>query len=390
MNDISRINRIEDLYQEISESIGLVKIDHCQKNLESLAMSLDKFFSGTHCDRVIFTYNPDKLFFGLNVMPIIDADDIIRTIQSDFKLIVKTYYLEIDSRLFEDDVSLTDDEITALIMHDVSAMVSDSSPAEEVKRAIDRYLEDNHEVLKLSPSIHYKEILSYGFRDAMRKATTIFERSQYNENDVTVFEILGPMYAGFFKNAFDKVEKQLLVYNAVADTRFLVLSWVMRLYKDVLHNRIAALHTISKCVDMTPSQIEKKELSNLARRLNRIDDDLLLESALLQETRGTLYNKLSQPLEVCEDKCNQLKLQAQDAYNEPDVIPDLIHSINNQLTLIDDHVQDDPTIDKNEYKQWNSIFKDMVKARHNLEGSRSTFFTKQRKMYNTWKGQIDQ
>ena len=82
MNDISRINRIEDLYQEISESIGLVKIDHCQKNLESLAMSLDKFFSGTHCDRVIFTYNPDKLFFGLNAMPIIDADDIIRTIQS--------------------------------------------------------------------------------------------------------------------------------------------------------------------------------------------------------------------------------------------------------------------------------------------------------------------
>ena len=36
MNDISRINRIEDLYKEISESISLVKIDHCQKNLESL------------------------------------------------------------------------------------------------------------------------------------------------------------------------------------------------------------------------------------------------------------------------------------------------------------------------------------------------------------------
>ena len=217
MNDISRINRIEDLYQEISESIGLVKIDHCQKNLESLAMSLDKFFSGTHCDRVIFTYNPDKLFFVLIVMPIIDADDIVRTIHTDFKLIVKTYYLEIDSRLFEDDVSLTDDEITALIMHDVSAMVSDSSPAEEVKRAIDRYLEDNHEVLKLSPSIHYKEILSYGFRDAMRKTTTIFERSQYNENDVTVFEILGPMYAGFFKNAFDKVEA--IIYSMTEQER---------------------------------------------------------------------------------------------------------------------------------------------------------------------------
>jgi hypothetical protein len=322
-------------------------------------------------------------------MPIVDADDIIRTIQSDYKLIVKEYNVEIDSRLFEEDVKLSEDEIAALLIHDIAAMVSDSAPAEEVKRALDKYLQDNHEVLKLSDSIHYKEILSYGFRDAMRKVTTAFEKAEVTENDLTVFELVPSMEA-YYRSGFEKVEKQLLVYNAVANTKFLVLSWVMRLYKDVLHNRIAALHTIAKCMEMTPSQLEKKELSNLARRLNRIDDDSLLESALLQETRGTLYNKLSQPLEVCEDKCNQIKLQVQDSYNEPDVIPDLIHSINNQLTLIDDHVKDDPTIDKHEYKQWNSIFKDMVKARHHLEGSRATFFAKQQKMYNTWKGQLDQ
>lgn len=389
MNDNSRLNRLEDLFNEVSESIGLIKIDHCQKNLESLGQSLNKFFPGTNCNRAIFTYNPDKIPFGLNVMPVLDADDVIRTIQSDYKLIVKNYNIELDSRLFEDDVKLSEDEITALVIHDVAAMVSDSAPAEEVKRALDKYLADNHEVLKLSDSIHYKEILSYGFRDAMRKVTTAFEKAETTENDLTVFELLPPMYAAFFKSGFEKVEKQLLVYNAVANTKFLVLSWVMRLYKDVLHNRIAALHTIAKCMEMTPSQIEKKELSNIARRLNRIDDDSLLESALLIEARNSLYDKLTMPLEKCDDQCSKIKLMV-DGCNDDDEAADLTHNINNQLTLIDDYVKNDPTMGKDEYNQWNGMFKDMVRARHQLTGSRATFFAKQQKMLNTWKGQLDQ
>jgi hypothetical protein len=163
----------------------------------------------------------------------------------------------------------------------------------------------------------------------------------------------------------------------------------MRLYKDVLHNRIAALHTIAKCMEMTPSQLEKKELSNLARRLNRIDDDSLLESTLLTEARKSLYNKLSMPLEKSEDTCNKLKLMV-DGCNDDDEAADITHSINNQLTLIDDYVKNDPTMGKDEYNQWNGMFKDMVRARHQLTGSRATFFAKQQKMLNTWKGQVDQ
>lgn len=389
MNDNSRLNRLEDLFDEVSESIGIVKIDHCLKNLDSLAQSLNKFFAGTNCNRVIYTYNPDKIPFGVSVMPIIDADDVIRTIQSDYKLIVKDYNVELDSRLFEDDVKLSDDEITALLIHDIAAMTSDSSPAEEVKRALDKYLQDNHEVLKLSDSIHYKEMLSYGFRDAMRKVTTAFEKAETTDTDITLFELLPPTYAGYYKSGFEKVEKQLLVYNAVANTKFLVLSWVMRLYSDVLHNRIAALHTIAKCMEMTPSQLEKKELSNLARRLNRIDDDSLLESSLLTEARNSLYDKLTMPLEKSEDTCNKLKLMV-DGCNDDEEAADITHSINNQLTLIDDYVKNDPTMGKDEYNQWNGMFKDMARARHQLTGSRATFFAKQQKMLNTWKGQVDQ
>jgi hypothetical protein len=159
----------------------------------------------------------------------------------------------------------------------------------------------------------------------------------------------------------------------------------MRLYKDVLHNRIAALRTIAKCMEMTPSQLEKKELSNLARRLNRIDDDSLLESTLLTEARNSLYDKLTVPLEKCDDTCSNLKLRAENC-DDNDEACDLTHSINGQLSLMDDYVKN-TSMNKNEYNQWNDMFKSLVKARHQLTGSRATFFAKQRKMYNTWKGQ---
>jgi len=203
-----------------------------------------------------------------------------------------------------------------------------------------------------------------------------------------LFDLLPSVYLADFKSGFSKIEKQLLIYNAVADNRFLVLSWVMRLYKDVLHNRIAALRTIAKCMEMTPSQLEKKELSNVARRLNRIDDDSLLESTILTEARKTLYDKLSMPLEKCDATCSNLKLRAQNC-DDNDEACDITHSINGQLSLMDDYVKNNP-MNKAEYNQWNDMFKSMVKARHQLTGSRATFFAKQQKMLNSWKGQTDQ
>ena len=95
------------------------------------------------------------------------------------------------------------------------------------------------------------------------------------------------------------------------------------------------------------------------------------------------------PLETCDKNCSLLKLRAENC-DDNDEACDITHSINNQLSLIDDYVQNDPTMDKNQYNQWNDMFRTMVKARHQLTGSRATFFAKQRKMLNTWKGQIDQ
>ena len=391
MIDISK-SQMQDLYMELENCIDIVKKDPSQKNLRDLQDTLNKFYNDSKCLGVLYTNNIDKLFFGLYVMPNIKADDIIDIITTNKRYIIKEYYVEIDSRLFGADLHLTTSEITALFLHDVGLLVNDSAPCEIVKRAIDKYLEENHEILKLSDSIHYKEILSYGFRDALRKCTTIFEKQKYEPDDQLTDEFIDwSNYEKDIQSAFHKIENMWYNYNRNLDNKFLVLSWVLRVYKDVLHNRILALKTLAKCQQLTSSQIERKELNNMARRLNRIDDDTLLESVVSLTESKSLYNKTSLPLQVCANRCDTICLKSNsiDPEQEPDAVPDLIHTINNNMTMIDDYVFSHQEMRQDVFDQWNSMFKEMAKQRHRLENT-GKMYGKNTRMVNTWKAQKDQ
>ena len=389
--------RIMDRYEDLLNAIDAVKESPTSDHVEELRLGLNKildtFGDNTKCIGMVYTQNLDKLFFGLYVMPSIPCDTVINIITGDSKYIIKQFYLELDSRLFGLDLALTTPEIAALILHDTMAITGSSAPVEEVKRAIDRYLKDNHEILKLSDSIHYKEILSFGFRDAIRKYTTIFEKSVYDKEDNLVNDYMDWLkYNDILKSAFDKIDRMGFNYNREVDNKFLTLSWVLRNYKDLKHNRIPAIKTLDKCQSLTPSQIEKKELNNMLRRITRIDDNALLEATVLNEANNrNLYKRLSlvDAPKKCKQKCDALAIHVNNVDQEPDTIPDLIHSVNNQMTMIDDYIMSKEDISDIELKQWNEMFKQMAKFRTKLENRKGTLFDNNIKLKNTWKAQLD-
>ena len=389
--------RIMDRYEDLLNAIDAVKESPTSDHVEELRLGLNKildtFGDKTECIGMVYTQNLDKLFFGLYVMPSIPCDTVINIITGDRKYIIKQFYLELDSRLFGLDLALTTPEIAALILHDTMAITGSSAPVEEVKRAIDRYLKDNHEILKLSDSIHYKEILSFGFRDAIRKYTTIFEKSVYDKEDNLVNDYMDWLkYNDILKSAFDKIDRMGFNYNREVDNKFLTLSWVLRNYKDLKHNRIPAIKTLDKCQSLTPSQIEKKELNNMLRRITRIDDNALLEATVLNEANNrNLYKRLSlvDAPKKCKQKCDALAIHVNNVDQEPDTIPDLIHSVNNQMTMIDDYIMSKEDISDIELKQWNEMFKQMAKFRTRLENRKGTLFDNNIKLKNTWKAQLD-
>lgn len=371
--DILAKNKLKDAYDDIEIAIQNIKKDPKQEFLLDLQTALNKFFDAK-CLRVLYTDNTDKLFFGIYAMPKIEAEQVIKIITGGEKYVIEQYYLELDSKLFQEDINLAPREITALLMHEVYELVSDAAPCESVCKAIDAHLTKNNDVLKISDSIHYMELLSYGFRDAVRKFITIFDKAEVDNNEVMNDFFEWCNYSQNIDSAFKKISSNWYNYNKEINNKFIVLGWVLRVYKDVLHNRIPALMMIDRCKQLSPSQIEIKELDNVARRLNRIDDDSLLESVGTQENilyeevkSSILPNKKMKPVpDALEDDIVKIAIEQQNALdNEPDAIPMLMANINAKLAYIQDYVENNQ-LTKEEFKQLDAMYKELSTRRDQL------------------------
>lgn len=371
--DILAKTKLKDAYDDIEIAIQNIKKDPKQEFILDLQNALNKFFDAK-CLRVLYTNNTDKLFFGIYAMPKIDAEQVIKIITGGEKYVIDQYYLELDSKLFQEDINLSAKEIAALFMHEVYNLVSDAAPCESVCKAIDAHLTKNNDVLKISDSIHYMELLSYGFRDAVRKFITIFDKKEVDNNPVMndFFEWCG--YEQNIKSAFNKIALNWYNYNKEINNKFIVLAWVLRVYKNVRDNRIPALMMIDRCKQLSPSKIEIKELDNIARRLNRIDDDALIESAgttehiLYEEVKSSILpnKKMKSVPEAMEDDLVKIAMEQQNALeNEPDAIPMLMANINSKLAYIQDYVENNQ-LTKEEFKQLDRMYKELTVKRDQL------------------------
>ena len=371
--DILARTKLKDAYDDIEIAIQNIKKDPKQEFILDLQNALNKFFDAK-CLRVLYTNNTDKLFFGIYAMPKIDAEQVIKIITGGEKYVIDQYYLELDSKLFQEDINLSAKEIAALLMHEVYNLVSDAAPCESVCKAIDAHLTKNNDVLKISDSIHYMELLSYGFRDAVHKFITIFDKKEVDNNPVMndFFEWCG--YEQNIKSAFNKIALNWYNYNKEINNKFIVLAWVLRVYKNVRDNRIPALMMIDRCKQLSPSKIEIKELDNIARRLNRIDDDALIESAgttkhiLYEEVKSSILpnKKMKSVPEAMEDDLVKIAMEQQNALeNEPDAIPMLMANINSKLAYIQDYVENNQ-LTKEEFKQLDRMYKELTVKRDQL------------------------
>jgi hypothetical protein len=156
---------------------------------------------------------------------------------------------------------------------------------------------------------------------------------------------------------------------------------------------------IKRCIELSPSKIEKKELKNLATRISRIDDDTLLEStdinagALLEDVRDYLLHRNPESIdsysimEAVKNDIIDIALE-KDNYNEPDAMPDLLGKINSKLSAIQDYVDNDSSMTKDEYKQWNGMYKELGIMRDDI--SKGSIYARSKHMVNTYNGTGEQ
>jgi len=368
------MNYINYNFEGLITSMFNLKQDQSPRTLNQIKYELNKFFKDSKCLDVIFTRNTDKLFFGMCVMPVVKEDDVMEIMTGDNKLRINSYYLEIDSKILDPILNLSANELTATILHEVGHIVNDATPVEEVRNGLASYLATNDEALILSSAIQYQQILAYGIKDSLRKVTSMFSR-----RDVEIIADEFVVRCGFgneLESAYSKIVKYAGRINRDVSNKFIVLQYVLRVYKNVKMRRINAIAALNKGKASTASVLEKREIDNMIRRLKQIDDDTLIgESVSIFKKASESFKKMKyKGMRALEDDLYEYNLRAKNV-DEQDEALIIIRQLNTRIAMIDDFIKTEEQLNEKDKERWGKLLDKYILLREDIS-KKSTYTEK--------------
>ena len=355
----------------LSEALGVIKEagNATPENLRTIKSELNRFFTDSVCKDVLFTNNTDKMFFGAKVIAMIDADDIYDYLMDNDARRIGSYIIELDSHLFDPILDLTAGELTAVVLHEVGHMVADAEPIENARKALNVYLAANKDHVKITDSIHYKEILAYGLKDYLSKTRSMFYVGDKSEIYADEFAIAYKFDASL-RNAYDKiVRNNIKLYENSEISKFIVFGWALSIYKNLKIRRIGAIKTLNRAKILTGSRLEQLEIDNVIRRINRIDDSALLESsgAFKLKMKEKMRKHRIHNLRTVEDTYYELAMRVKNVEEEDEALY-IMRQLNNCISIIEDY-RSCGECDDYEISQWEDTLKRFMELRQRLSDS---------------------
>ena len=337
----------------------------------TLVRELNRFFSDSKCMNVYYTENISKPFFGMIICPSIDDEDIYAYLMgTDESLRLTKYSVEIDSHLFNPVLGLTGKEITAILLHEIGHVVNDATPIINARRYLDEYLAKNNETLKMTDSYHYREILAYALKDFVSKDRSIFYTS--NVDEVLADDFVRTYgYGAYLESGMNKILKSnSKLYQGEMNDKFTSFIWSIQLYKHMQYRRIPALRMLNKAKALTGSRIEKAEMENLIRRINRIDDDILMEGSL-----SNIHNKIKNRMRkmridnmrALEDDYYEINMRIRNVEDEDDALY-LMRQLNTRISLVTDFIESED-LSSSERKRWQDCLDRFTRLRTDLSNT---------------------
>lgn len=337
----------------------------------TLVRELNRFFSDSKCMNVYYTENISKPFFGMIICPSIDDENIYAYLMgTDESLRLTKYSVEIDSHLFNPVLGLTGKEITAILLHEIGHVVNDATPIINARRYLDEYLAKNNETLKMTDSYHYREILAYALKDFVSKDRSIFYTS--NVDEVLADDFVRTYgYGAYLESGMNKILKSnSKLYQGEMNDKFTSFIWSIQLYKHMQYRRIPALRMLNKAKALTGSRIEKAEMENLIRRINRIDDDILMEGSL-----SNIHNKIKNRMRkmridnmrALEDDYYEINMRIRNVEDEDDALY-LMRQLNTRISLVTDFIESED-LSSSERKRWQDCLDRFTRLRTDLSNT---------------------
>lgn len=335
--------------------------------LRIIKNELNKFFNDSSCKEVLYTNNIDNMFFGIKIVPMIDADDIYDYLIDSEPQRIDKYIIEIDSKLFNPVMDLTVGSLMAVILTEVFNVIGDATPIEKARNVLNTYLAANNEHIKVTQYIHYKEILAYGLKDYISKCNSIFYTSDISDIYANEFAA-SYLFAEDLAQAYKKISfDNIKMYENCEISKFVTFGWTLSLYKNIRIRRVGAINTLARAKVLTGSRLEKMEMDNVIKRIKRIDNDVIIES-VIDKVHAKLKEKMRKSrlntLKTIDATFYELNMQIRNVEDEDDALY-LMRQINNNLAIIDEY-RNSKDCDEYEVKKWNEVMDKFIELRERL------------------------
>lgn len=357
-------------FNDLLTIIDSLKQDADPDVLRNFAYELNMFFRDVKCEGVLYTNNTDLDFFGVYVQPVLKEKDIYPLLVSDYTTTIEKYYVELDSKLFNPVLGLTNREILAIILHDIGSMINSSGPIDRAVKEIDLYLDTTNDVLRTTDNVNYVAILTFGLKDLLHKLTSIFTADLTSNVAIDDF-IMSCGFINELNSAISKLKKfGYLNMFSEGGSPSTIIAWTIRIYNDIKGQRIRTIRLLRKAASYTPVRLVKREMNHMITALSRIDDSSILESVFddvkLKYQSMTKKFTMSSIKDIEEDYYDYA-VTLQNVNDEDDALL-LLHRINSRMSVIDGVLNDDnPQITDRErkafvdlYQRYNQLRNDVV------------------------------
>lgn len=366
------ISHIENIFSRMIDSDTFPT----KSILNDLRKELNAFFSEAVCVDVGYTRNTDNLFFGMQVVPMFDANTTLDIVLGDKPIKINRYCLELDSKLFS--IGLEKRELTAILLHEVGHIVTNDLPVKQVRMGIDAYFANKDQIINLKNSAQYTQLLTFAIKDMMRKANSFI----FMNNDEVKADAFVAMcgYGDDLASALGKLSASAWgLSKSTKEPKLTILAWVVNLYSNVKLNRIPAINSLRKAKSATGSALTKKEIDDVIKALNRIDTDVVHEGAMLlneAKKRGLAGAIKANGFKAMSEDYFEYKIRIKNIKDEDDMIY-CMRQINSRLTLIQDTLEEE--MDEREHDRWYDLFEKYLELREILANHKIP-----RRQYGLW------
>lgn len=360
------MERIDYDFSGLNSAMFKLKSNPSSSNLNSIKYELNKFFTDSKCEEVIYTKNTDKLFFGMCCMPVMSDEEVVDVLMTNKPKRIEKYYIEIDSKLL--DLGLSSQELTAVLLHEVGHLVNDCTPVEKTRNSIDMYLDKNKTNLSFKNSIHEKSLIKYAIKDSIRKLTSLFF---YRDEEIIADEfVVRCGYGKHLESAYKTIVRScgILTRGVHSDSKLATLEWTLRLYKDLGLKRVYAISVLNKARNITGSKLEKREIEIANKSLNKMEYLVAQEATVLMEKTklglGIFRDVRLNGLRNIEDDLYEFNIRLKNVSDEEESLL-LLRQINLRLSIIEDYLSD-TSLDEHEKKRWYKLFDKYTLLREQL------------------------